>query len=141
MHPILHLAVLALTIFGLSRWMPNFVYIRSAWTAVVVAIVFSVLNFFVGWFIRALLFVPALLTLGVLFLFVPFIVNVVVLWLTDKALASFEIATTRALILCAAVITLVNAVFYTPLFQRAWVGGDDVGRPAYHHPSGQPRWI
>jgi putative membrane protein len=138
MHTILHLAVLSLTIFGLSRWLPNFVYIRSAGTAVVVAIVFSVLNFFLGWAIKAVLFVPALLTLGLLFLFVPFIVNTVVLWLTDKALASFEITTTRALLLSAAVITLVNFVFYTPVFQSAWTY--DGGRmPAYHH--AQPRWI
>jgi putative membrane protein len=136
---ILHLAVLALTIFGLSRWLPNLVYIRSVWTAVVVAVVFSVLNFFLGWLIRAVLFVPAILTLGVLFLFVPFIVNTVILWLTDKLLASFEIVTVRALLLSAAVITLVNFAFYTPLFQQAWVG--DTGHPAFHHPTGQPRWI
>jgi putative membrane protein len=141
MHTILHLAVLALTIFGLSRWLPNFVYIRSAGTAVVVAVVFSVLNFFLGWMIRAALFVPALLTLGVLFIFVPFIVNTVILWITDKLLASFEIVTLRALLLSAAVITLVNFVFYAPLFQSAWVGGYDQGQPAFHHPNGQPRWI
>lgn len=137
---ILHLAVLSLTIFGLSRWLPNFVYIRSAGTAVVVAVVFSLLNFFLGWLIRALLFVPALLTLGLLFLFLPFIVNVVVLWLTDKALASFEITTVRALWLSAAVITLVNFAFYTPLFQAAWIDNDR-GQPAVHHAAGQPRWI
>jgi uncharacterized membrane protein YvlD (DUF360 family) len=108
---------------------------------VVVAIVFSILNFLLGWLISALLFVPALLTLGLLFLFLPLIVNVVVLWLTDKALASFEITTVRALWLSAAVITLVNFVFYAPLFQTAWVD-DDGGQPAYHHHvSGQPRWI
>ena len=96
------------------------------------AVVFSILNFLLGWLIRALLFVPALLTLGLLFLFLPLIVNVVVLWLTDKALASFEITTVRALWLSAAVITLVNFVFYTPLFQTAWID-DDRGQPAYHH--------
>jgi putative membrane protein len=147
MHTILHLAVLSLTIFGLSRWLPNVVYIRSAGTAVVVAIVFSVLNFLLGWligvFFRAVLFVPAILTLGLLFIIVPFLVNVVVLWLTDKALASFEIATTRALFLSAAVITLVNVVFYSHMFQAAWVGDqDNWNRPAVqHHPTGQPRWI
>ncbi|MCL2450467.1 MAG: phage holin family protein [Polyangiaceae bacterium] len=142
MHIVLHLAVLSLTIFGLSRWLPNVVHIRSAWTAAVVAVVFSVLNFFLGWalglFLKAVLFVPALFTLGALFLFVPFIVNTVLLWLTDKALASFEIVTTRALLLSAAVITLVNAVFFQPVFQRAWTY-DDGRHPAHHH--SQPRWI
>ena len=58
-----------------------------------VAIVFSVLNFFLGWLIRVLLFMPAILTLGLLFLFMPFIVNTILLWLTDKLLGSFEIET------------------------------------------------
>src|SRR5579862_2670111 len=89
MLPLLHLAILTVTIVVLTRLLPS-VRIKSAGTAVVVAIVFSVLNFFLGWFIRALLVVPALLTLGLLFLFVPFIVNTVLLWLTDKLLSSFE---------------------------------------------------
>jgi putative membrane protein len=143
MHTILHLAVLALTIFGLSRWLPNTVYIRSVGTAVVVAVVFSVLNFFLGtmlsWTFHVLLVVPAILTLGLLFLFIPFFVNTVILWLTDKLLASFEIVTMRALLFSAAIITVVNFVFYAPLFQAAWVG--DTGQPAYHHRTGQPRWI
>jgi putative membrane protein len=118
MYPLIHMAVLAATIFVLARLLPD-VRIRSAGTAVLVAVVFSVLNFFLGWLIRAVLFVPALLTLGVLFLFVPFIVNSVLLWLTDKALASFEIRTLRALLVSSAVITVVNGVFYAPLFQAA----------------------
>ncbi len=118
---ILHLAALALTILLLSRFVPT-VRIRSAGTAITVAIVFSLLNFFLGWLIRAALFVPALLTLGLLFLFVPFIVNTVVLWITDKLMPSFEIETMAALLLSAAVITLVNGLFYAPLFQAVWMG-------------------
>jgi len=109
----MHLAVLAATILVLSRVLPS-VHIRSAGTAIVVAVTFSVVNFFLGWLIRALLFVPAIFTLGLLFFFVPLIVNAVVLWITDKALASFEITTTRGLFLSAVAITLVNWFFYAP---------------------------
>jgi len=73
-----------------------------------VAIVFSVLNVLLGWFIRAVLFVPALFTLGLLFLFVPLIVNTVLLWLTDKLIRSFEIQTLGGLLTSAVVITAVN---------------------------------
>lgn len=118
MHPLIHLAVLAATIYVLARLLPS-VRIRSAGTAVLVAVVFSVLNLFLGWLIRAFLFVPALLTLGLLFFFVPFIVNTVLLWLTDKALASFEIRTLRGLLISSAVITIVNGVFYAPLLNAA----------------------
>jgi putative membrane protein len=121
MHALLHVTILAATIFVLTRLLPT-VRIRSVGTAVLVAIVFSLLNFFLGWFLRALLFVPALLTLGLLFVFVPLIVNAVLLWLTDKILASFEIANTRSLFVCAAVITVVNAIFYAPLLRAAAQG-------------------
>src|ERR1700694_877422 len=102
MFMVLHLMVLAATIVVLSRVLPS-VHIKSIGTALIVAVVFSVLNFFLGWLIRAVLFVPALLTLGLLFLFVPFIVNTVLLWLTDRLLRSFQIDTLRGLVVSAAV--------------------------------------
>jgi putative membrane protein len=125
MHVLLHLTALAATILVLSRVVPS-VRIRSAGTAVVVAVVFSVLNFFLGWllgfFVKAVLFFPALFTLGLLFLLVPFVVNAVLLWLTDKLLGSFEIRAARGLFVSAAAITLVNAVFHARFFQSAFVG-------------------
>jgi putative membrane protein len=133
MHVLLHLAILALTIFVLSRVLPS-VRIRSVGSAVVVAIVFSVLNFFLGWFIRALLFVPSLLTLGLLFFFVPLIVNAILLWLTDKLLASFEIDSLGGLLTSAVVITIVNGIFYTPLFNA-------VAQGHVYQGYGQPGWI
>jgi putative membrane protein len=111
MHAILHLGVLALAIFALSRFCPGIVRVRSVGTAIAIAVVFSVLNFLLGWFIRALLFVPGLLTFGLLFLFVPFIVNAILLWATDKLMANFELRGGRGLALAAAIITLVNGAF------------------------------
>ena len=108
---ILHLAALALTILVLSRVVPG-VRIRTAGTAIAVAIVFSILNFFLGLPIKALLVVPGLLTLGLLFFFVPFIVNTIVLWLTDKLMGSFEIESVRPLLVSAGAITLVNWLFH-----------------------------
>jgi putative membrane protein len=141
MHVLLHLVVLALTIVGLSRILPS-VHVKNIGTAFAVAFVFSVLNFFLGWLIRAALFVPAILTLGLLFLFVPLLVNTVLLWLTDRLMKSFEIKTLGGLLLSAAVITLVNGVFYAPLFQSVWQGDvDDSGQPGVHTAPASPRWI
>jgi putative membrane protein len=114
MYTLLHLAALTVTVLALSRIFSS-VRVKSVGSAFLVAVVFSLLNFFLGWLIRAFLFVPAILTLGVLFLFVPFIVNALLLWLTDKLLAAFEIETTGALLASAAVITLVNGVFHMAL--------------------------
>ncbi|HXN32817.1 MAG TPA: phage holin family protein [Polyangiaceae bacterium] len=140
MHMLLHLAVLALTIVVLSRLLPS-VRIEGFGTALGVAVVFSVLNFFLGWFVRAVLFVPALLTLGLLFLFVPFIVNTAMLWLTDKLMASFEIKTLKGLLVSAAVITLVNGVFYARSFRDAWYGYSDGSHPTIEVAPSHPRWI
>jgi putative membrane protein len=129
---LVHLGVLALTILGLS-WLVPSVHIKGPGTAIVVAIVFSLLNFFLGWFIRVMLFLPALLTLGLLFVFIPFIVNTIVLWLTDKLMASFEIETTSGLLLSAAAITVVNALFHASALSSMAHGH---GLPHY-----DPGWI
>ncbi len=84
-------------------------------SAIVVAIVFSLLNFFLGWLIKVVLFVPAILTLGLLFLIMPFIVNTILLWLTDKLLSAFEIDSFGSLLVSSLVITLVNGAFHIAL--------------------------
>jgi putative membrane protein len=111
MYTLLHLAALAVTVYALARLLPD-VHVKSASTALVVAVVFSLLNFFLGWLIRAVLFVPAIFTLGLLFLILPFVVNTILLWLTDKVLASFEIKSTGSLLLSAGAITAVNALLH-----------------------------
>jgi putative membrane protein len=131
MYILLHLAVLTATVLALTRFLPG-VRIRSIGGAVAVAVVFSVLNFFFGWIVKVALFVPAILTLGLLFLFIPFIVNAVMLWLTDKLLRAFEIDSLGALLISAAVITLVNFGFHLALHAH------DYG-PLVR--SGPPRWI
>lgn len=127
---IVHLAVLTGVVLALERFLPS-VKVRSVASAVVVAIVFSLLNFFLGWLVKAVLFLPAILTLGLLFLVMPFIVNTVMLWLTDKLIRSFEIRTMGGLLTSAAVITLVNGVFHmSTSAQRMGITG-----------TGPTRWI
>jgi putative membrane protein len=131
LYTVLHLAALAVTVLALARLLPA-VRIQSTGTAVLVAIVFSVLNFFLRWLIEALLVVPALLTLGLLFLILPFIVNTILLWLTDKLIKAFEIRTTGALLLSSAAITVVNAIFSLAMHTH---------HLGYYRNPGPPRWI
>jgi putative membrane protein len=128
---LIHLGVLTLTILALARTLPD-VRIRSAGTALVVAVVFSLLNFFLAWFIKVLLVVPAILTLGLLFLILPFVVNAILLWLTDKVLSSFKIESLGSLLLSAGAITAVNAIMHFAL--RSLVAGHAVS-------PGPIRWI
>jgi putative membrane protein len=117
--------VLTATVLLLARFLPS-VRVKSVGAAIIVAIVFSLLNFFLGWFIRAVLFVPALFTLGLLFFFVPFIVNAVLLWLTDKLIKSFSIESVRAWLTSAAVITAVNWLLQV-VVQSQHLGGQGTG--------------
>jgi putative membrane protein len=121
MHTLLHIVALAVTVLVIARFLPD-VEVKGFGTAVVVSIVFSVLNFFLGWVIHAVLFLPGLLTLGLLFFFVPFIVNTAMLWLTDKLIAAFEIKTLRALLTSAAVITVVNWLFHAMVHSQRLPG-------------------
>jgi putative membrane protein len=107
---ILHLVVLTVTVLAIARILPG-VVVKNWKTAALVAVVFSVLNFVLGWVIHAMLIVPAILTLGLLFFFIPFIVNTVMLWITDKLIGDFEIKTFRTLLASAGVITVVNWLF------------------------------
>lgn len=111
MNTLLHLVVLTIAFLAIARFLPD-VQIKGVWTAILISVVFSVLNFLLGWLIHAVLYVPARLTLGLLFFFIPFIVNTVILWLTDRIISRFEIKTMRALLISAASITVVNWLFH-----------------------------
>src|SRR5882724_11134317 len=133
MYMLLHLAVLTLTIVALARALPD-VQIKSVGSAFVVAVVFSVLNFFLGWFIKLMLVVPTILTLGLLILFIPFIVNTILLWLTDKVLSTFKIHSLASLLMSAGAITAVNALMHFAL--RSLAAGH-----GYALSPGPTRWI
>ena len=117
MYIVLHVAVLALTVLALSRVTAG-VWLKNPPAAVSVALVFSLLNWSLGWLLRLLLVVPTILTLGLLLLFTTYIVNTVLLWLVDKLLASFEIKSLRALLLSSSAITLVNWLFHFAPYLR-----------------------
>jgi putative membrane protein len=130
MHILLHLAAITATVLLLAKFLPS-VKVKSVGSAIVVALVFSVLNFFLNWAIRAVLFVPALLTFGLLFLFIPFIVNAVLLWLTDKLIKSFSIDTVGGLLFSAAAITVVNWILHVGIHTQRFA----------HYGAGPIRWI
>src|SRR5207237_9947056 len=118
----------------LARIIPS-VHVKSFGSAIVVALVFSILNFFLGGLLRVLLIVPGILTLGLVLLLSTFIVNTVLLWLTDKLLGSFEIETFGGLFTSAAILTAVNWVFH--IYVRAHMAHQTFGLMG----PGPTRWI
>ena len=100
---ILNLLILAAVVFGVSYLLPG-VKCKSFTTALIVAVVMSLLN----WLIYTVLFFLAipliLLTGGIGF----FLIAIFVLWLTDKLVDNFEIQGTGTLLLAALLIAVTN---------------------------------
>jgi uncharacterized membrane protein YvlD (DUF360 family) len=115
---LLHFAVLTGTVLLLARFLPG-VHIKSTRSAAMVALVFGGLNLVVGWLVvlalKALLFLPAIITLGLAWALVPFLTNVALLWVTDKLLDAFELKTGKTLLISAAAITVANVVLHAVL--------------------------
>lgn len=110
MHTLMHLAVLAGAVLLGTAVIPG-VRVQKAPAVVLVAVVFSVLNWLLGFPLRLLLILPGFLSFGLVWVIAPLIVNAVLLWLTDKLLHVFEIQSAKALALMAGLITLANAAF------------------------------
>ncbi len=100
-----NLLLLSIAIFVVAKVMPT-IHIKSFGTAIGVAIVYSVINFLIGWLLVVLAFPAVVLTLG-LFLF---IINAFLLFITDKLIEDFEIESFGATIIAAFLITVINAL-------------------------------
>lgn len=87
MNLILHLLLDAAVIFGLAYLMPQ-VTVKSFGTALLIAVLLGLLNFFVGWIIR---FPLNLVTFFLLSGIVRIIVTAILLKLIDKFMDSFTI--------------------------------------------------
>lgn len=111
----LSLAVLwltsALTIFVLSRYLPGF-HIKSFVTALIVAVVYGVLHLLFYRLLVIIAFLPYLLTFGLFGL----VINAFLLYIADKLISDFEIASLGKTFLAAIVLTLSNMVFSALLY-------------------------
>ena len=82
------------------------VRLKSYGTAVVVALVYGLLNFFLGTLIGRILFIPMFLSLGLLGL----VINALMLWLTDKLIDDFEIDSVKTTLIMAVLLTIGRLV-------------------------------
>ena len=87
-------------VYVLASVLPG-VRIRTFGTAVVVALVYGVLNYFLFWVLALITFIPMLLSLGLFGL----VINTFLLWVTDKVVDDFEI--------CSLGMTFIMAVLLT----------------------------
>jgi putative membrane protein len=105
----------AAAFLGVSKLLPGF-RIGSFGTALVVAAVYSALYVvlhFILFRILWILTIPlVILTLGIIF----FVVNAVILWLTNKLVEDFAIDSTATLLMAAVLLTIANWIIRFVLF-------------------------
>lgn len=107
MNMLAQMLVVAGAVFLLARFLPGIVLRRKS-TTLVVALVFGVSNLLLGWAVKMLLWLPVVLSFGLLYPFVTLITNTLMLWLTDKLVDAFEIKNGKTLLIASATVTAAN---------------------------------
>ncbi len=102
---IINMLILSVTIFLVAELLPG-IRVKNFFTAVIVAIVYSVINFFMGWLLVLLTLPFMILTFGLFKL----VINAFLLWITDKLMEDFEIKDLLTTFVAASLITIVDSL-------------------------------
>ena len=102
---IMGLLAFSLSVFIVAELMPS-VHVRSFGTALVVAIVYGVLKFFLYWILFIVSLPLIFITLG-LFLIV---INAFLLWVTDKLIDGFQIDGLFSTVIASVLISVLDIV-------------------------------
>ena len=99
------LIILSISIFALARFLPG-IKLKKPYTAIIVALVYTLVNYTVGAVLSFMALPLLFLTLGLF----TFVINAFLLWLTDKLLEDFEIDNIKTTVIAAACITVVSTL-------------------------------
>lgn len=100
-----NLLLLSVAIFIVAQVMPN-IRIKSFGTAIIVAIVFSVINLLLGWLLVLISFPLMIITFGLF----KFVINAFLLWITDLLIDDFEIKGVVPLLIAAFLISVIDSL-------------------------------
>ena len=92
-------------LYALATALPG-VRLKSFGTALIVVLVYGLLNYFLFWLIALIAFIPMLLSFGLFGL----VINAFLLWLTDKLIDDFEIDSVRMTLIMAVLLTVGKVV-------------------------------
>ena len=104
MHLIWNILLLSAAVFIVAQIMPT-IRIKSFWTAIIVAIVYSLINFLIGWLLVLLTLPFIIITFGLFKL----VLNTLMLWVTDKLIEDFEIKGLGSTFIAALLITIIDS--------------------------------
>lgn len=102
---IVNILILSAAVFLVSKFLPG-IRIKNFMTAIIVALVYSIINFFLGWLLVVLTLPFIFITFGLF----KFVINAFLLWLTDKIIEDFEIKNVSTTFIAAFLITIVDSL-------------------------------
>ena len=108
---IINFLLLSVAIFLVATLMPT-IKIKSYGTAIVVALVYSVINFLVGWLLTFIALPLIWITFGLFKL----VINAVLLWMTDQLVDDFKIKGIGSTLVAAVLITVVDSILKWMVF-------------------------
>jgi len=108
---IINIFLLSIVVFVVAQLLPK-IYLKSYGTAVVVALVYSLLSFLFGWLFTLLALPFIILTLGLF----KFVINAFLLWLTDQFIGDFRIDGFGTLLIAAVLITIFDWILRMIIF-------------------------
>ena len=97
--------LLSLAIFLVARLLPG-IHLKGFGTAVIVALVYSLINYLIGWLLLLLTLPAVIITFGLF----KFVINAFLLWITDKLIDDFEIEGFSTTLIAAFLITFVDSI-------------------------------
>lgn len=98
------LSAVSLTV--ISNLLPGF-HLKNFVTALIVAGIYGVLHVLFAWILRIIFFLPMFLSFGLFAL----IINAFLLYLTDKLVEDFEIASLKDTLIGAVLLTVFNYIW------------------------------
>jgi putative membrane protein len=99
------LLILSISIFAIAQILPG-VKLKNPSTAILVGVVYSVVNMTLGWVLKVMAFPFIFVTLGLFTL----LINAFLLWVTDKILEDFEIDSIKTTFIAAVGITIASTI-------------------------------
>ncbi|MFC1886204.1 phage holin family protein [Thermodesulfobacteriota bacterium] len=100
-----NILLLGVAVFAVSRILPG-IHVKHFGTAIVVAVVYSLINFLIGWLLVAISIPFIFITFGLFKL----VINAFLLFLTDQLMDDFKIEGLSTTLLAAVLITIIDSV-------------------------------
>jgi putative membrane protein len=97
--------LLSIAIFLVASLLPG-IHLKNFGTSVIVALVYSLINYLIGWLLLLMTLPAVIITFGLFKL----VINAFLLWVTNKLIDDFEIEGVGTTLIAAFLITFADSI-------------------------------